>query len=245
MIYALNGLCLVVFIFFLIRYKSRAYHKGPPSNHFDGRRFHNTVRSKPKTLWAVIKWRWTGDRPIRPAEIFPAAHLPVPSPTDKHMVITFVNHASCLIQTGQINILTDPHYSERASPVSWAGPQRLHEPGIAYDKLPHIDVVIISHDHYDHMDKRTLKMLHKDHNPLFLVGLGNDVHMKSFGISENVKTVDWWDPMELGNATFTFVPAQHFSGRGIYDRNATLWGGYVIQVDAAKLFFAGETWIYP
>ena len=155
----------------------------------------------------------TRDHSAWPTEVVPAAHHILPSASAENCVVTFVNHTSCLIQTGTINILTDPQYSDRASPVSWTGPYRVHEPGIAYDKLPRIDVVIISHDHYDHMDKKTLQMLYKDHQPHFLVGLGNDVHLKSFGITENVKTLDWWQQIQIANSLFTFVPVQHFSSR--------------------------------
>jgi L-ascorbate metabolism protein UlaG (beta-lactamase superfamily) len=180
-----------------------------------------------------------------PINLAPSSNQSLPTPTEGNSLVTFINHSCTLVQTGKINILTDPHFSDRASPVSWAGPFRVNPPGIAYDTLPHIDVVIISHDHYDHMDKKTLKMLNQDHKPLFLVGLGNDVHFKSFGITDNVKTLDWWQPIQVANIFITFVPAQHFSGRGVFDHNTTLWGGYVMQIDKASLFFAGDTGYGP
>lgn len=241
----LSLLVFVILSFILARLKGYRRYKGPPSQHFDGRRFYNETGIPSKSLWSVIKWMWGRDHTPWSKEVIPSANYTLPSPTEADCVVTFVNHASTLIQTGKINILTDPQYSDRASPFSWAGPYRVHEPGIAFEKLPRIDVVIISHDHYDHMDKNTLKKLYEDHKPLFLVGLGNDVHLKRFGINENVKTLDWWQPIQMANTVITFVPAQHFSGRGILDHNTTLWGGYVLQVEKANLFFSGDTGYSP
>jgi L-ascorbate metabolism protein UlaG (beta-lactamase superfamily) len=238
-------LCLLAVIAVVVKLKSQVRYKGPASNHFDGSRFYNQVNAPAKSIWNVIYWRVIGHHSPWPTEVLPSPNLPLPSPAEDEIVVTFVNHASSLIQTGTVNILTDPQYNDHASPVSWAGPVRVHEPGIAYENLPKVDVVIISHDHYDHMDERTLKMLYKDHKPLFLVGLGNDAHLKAFGITDNVKTVDWWQSVEVGDAKMTFVPAQHFSGRGLFDRNSTLWGGYVIQVGKENLFFAGDTGYGP
>jgi L-ascorbate metabolism protein UlaG (beta-lactamase superfamily) len=223
------------------KYAGRAKHKGPVSDHFDGRCFHNQLKAPFKSLWNVIYWRITGDHAPWPTGLIRSAVRELPAATEASIIVTFVNHASSLIQTGKLNIITDPHYGDRSSPLSWAGPRRVHEPGIPYENLPKIDVVIISHDHYDHMNKETLVRLYNDFKPLFLVGLGNDVHMKSFGITEKVTTVDWWDPIDLDGAKLTFVPVQHFSGRGVFDHNTTLWGGFVMEIDDAKLFFAGDT----
>jgi L-ascorbate metabolism protein UlaG (beta-lactamase superfamily) len=245
MIIVITLFCVIVIGMLLAKLGGRSRHYGPPSPHFDGKRFHNETGTSPKSLLAVIKWLMTRERSAWPTEVGRSADHKLPSASEENCIVTFVNHTSCLIQTGTINILTDPQYSDRASPVSWAGPYRVHEAGIAYDKLPRIDVVIISHDHYDHMDKKTLQMLYKDHQPHFLVGLGNDVHLKSFGITENVKTLDWWQPIKIANTLFTFVPAQHFSGRGVFDHNTTLWGGYVVQIDNTNFFFAGDTGYGP
>jgi L-ascorbate metabolism protein UlaG (beta-lactamase superfamily) len=241
----LSLLVIVIPCIIVARLKVNRRYKGPPSQHFDGRRFYNETGIRAQSLWTAFKWMLNRDHSPWSKKIIPSANYNLPNATEKHCVVTFVNHASSLIQTGKINILTDPQYSDRASPFSFAGPYRVHEPGIAYDKLPKIDVVIISHDHYDHMDKRTLKMLYHDHKPLFLVGLGNDVHLKSFGITENVKTLDWWQPIQIANTVFTFVPAQHFSGRGLLDHNTTLWGGFVLHIEKAHLFFAGDTGYGP
>lgn len=244
MTYIFIVLALILFFVFVV-WRGYVYYSGPSSDHFDGGRFHNQEQTPVKSLWSVLYWRLTGDRQPWATVVEPMEDIVLPGPTNDTVVVTFINHASSLIQTGKINILTDPQYNERASPVSWAGPARVHAPGVPYEKLPKIDVVIISHDHYDHMDEFTLKKLQKDHNPLFLVGLGNDAHLKSFGITEKVITLDWWQLYDVDGAEVTFVPAQHFSGRGLFDRDATLWGGYVIKIDHANLFFAGDTGYGP
>ncbi|MBX9586566.1 MAG: MBL fold metallo-hydrolase [Gammaproteobacteria bacterium] len=245
MTFVILGLFLLTLSMLLIRYKTYRRYFGPKSNHFDGRRFYNETNVRSQTPWAVLKWLLTRKTSAWPTELIHSSNPILPSPAEGQCIVTFINHSSCLIQTGKINILTDPHYSDRASPFNWIGPYRVHEPGIAYDKLPPIDVVIISHDHYDHMDRRTLIKLFHDHRPLFLVGLGNDVHLKSFGITENIKSLDWWQPLQIGNAIITFVPAQHTSRRGLLDHDTTLWGGYVLQIENANLFFAGDTGYAP
>lgn len=229
----------------LIRYKTYRRYTGHKSNHFDGRRFYNETSIRSKSLWAVMKWLLTRQHSTWPTELIHSSRVALPSPTEDQCVVTFINHSSCLIQTGKINILTDPHYSDRASPLNWIGPHRVHQPGITYDQLPKIDLVVISHDHYDHMDRQTLIKLFHDHKPLFLIGLGNEVHLKSFGITENIQSMDWWQPLQIANTVITFVPAQHFSGRGLLDHNTTLWGGYVLQIGDSQVFFAGDTGYSP
>lgn len=231
---------LIIVVALYFSWTAQKYY-GPVSDHFDGYRFINQDHFVRQSLWAFLQWRLTGERGDWPQNIIPSKGKALVSPAENQVVVTFINHATVLIQTGGLNILTDPHYSYRASPVSWAGPARVHEPGIAYDKLPKIDVVIISHDHYDHMDKHTLQMLQQDHNPLFIAGLGNDVHLRSFGIAERVQTLDWWQDTNLNGVKITFVPAQHFSQRSLFDSSATLWGSFVVEARGLKFFFAGDT----
>jgi L-ascorbate metabolism protein UlaG (beta-lactamase superfamily) len=239
-------LLLVVFFgIVLYRFRGTGSYTGPLGNNFDGRKFQNKNRIPQPTLLDLLKWRFGTDREPWPKQVIHSDPVALPSPGDGEMVVTYVNHASCLIQVGNFNILTDPHYSERASPVSWAGPKRVHEPGIAYENLPSIHVVLISHDHYDHMDKETLMMLERDHKPIYLTGLGCDSHMKTFGLTERVKTLDWWQAVTQDSVKFTFVPAQHFSGRGLFDMDHTLWGGFVVEANHQKLYFAGDTGYGP
>jgi L-ascorbate metabolism protein UlaG (beta-lactamase superfamily) len=152
-----------------------------------------------------------------------------------------VNHATVLIQMDGLNILTDPVWSERIGPVSWAGPKRHRPPGIRFEDLPPIDVVLVSHSHYDHMDMPTLASLRDEHGPRFYTGLGNEPVLAAGGIDGAVE-MDWWDEVEIADGvTLAFVPARHFSGRGLCDRNRTLWGGFAIRGPAGTVYFAGDT----
>lgn len=145
-----------------------------------------------------------------------------------------------------MNILTDPVWRKRASPVEWIGPKRHTEPGIAWKHLPKIDIVILSHNHFDHMDVETLRKLYRRDNPTIYTGLGN----KSYLAKRKIHTVvemDWWDSIvtETSGIKITFLPSQHFSARGITDRNRTLWGGFAVEIADKTIYFAGDTGIGP
>ena len=151
------------------------------------------------------------------------------------------NHSTFLIQTQGLNILTDPIWSERTSPVQFAGPKRFVPPGIRWEDLPPIDVVIISHNHYDHLDVNTIKALARDPKASYYVTLGLSANLQELGV-EKTYDLDWWEEIKLDeNTTLACVPAQHFSGRGTYDRDKTLWAGFVIQSPAGNIYFAGDT----
>jgi N-acyl-phosphatidylethanolamine-hydrolysing phospholipase D len=156
------------------------------------------------------------------------------------VTVTWVGHATLLIQLENVNVLTDPHWSDRASPVSFAGPRRVAPPGLRFEDLPPIHVVVISHDHYDHLDVATVKRLAAEHRPRFLVPLGLKQWFADLGITD-VEELDWWGKRELGGLTFTCVPAQHFSGRRLWDRNRRLWSGWVVAGRAKRLYFAGDS----
>ncbi len=158
----------------------------------------------------------------------------------KNFSFTWVGHASVLIQLEGKNILTDPIWSERCSPVSFAGPKRFTKPGIAIENLPKIDIVIISHNHYDHMDLPSLKILNEKFKPRFFVGLKNKSFLEENGI-ENVTELDWWENKTVDNIKVNFTPTQHFSARGVLDRNKTLWGSFVVQGKENSFYFAGDT----
>lgn len=157
--------------------------------------------------------------------------------------VTWVGHSTLLIQLDGLNILTDPHWSDRASPISFAGPKRVTPPGIRFEDLPPIDLVLISHNHYDHLDTATIKRLGAIHHPLFLVPLGLKAWFSSLGIME-VEELDWWDSRNIRGLTFTCLPAQHFSGRTLWDRNDTLWSSWAVIGHEKRLFFAGDTGYY-
>ena len=147
-----------------------------------------------------------------------------------------------LLQVASYNILTDPHFSERASPVNFSGPKRMAPPGIPIDQLPHIDVVLISHNHYDHLDLATVKRLAAQEGgpPMFVVPLGLEVWFKSAGIT-NVVELDWWDSVRLGSLDFHLVPVQHWSQRTLFDRNQSLWGGFFVKHHSLSFVYTGDT----
>lgn len=169
----------------------------------------------------------------------------LPPRSSEALRITFVNHSTFLLQLNGINILTDPIWSERASPVQWAGPRRFRAPGIPITHLPPIDLVLLSHDHYDHMDLPTLRRLAREHRPTIYTGLRNKRKLARHGIN-NVVEMDWWQEAPARSDTWvTAVPAQHFSGRGLTDRDKSLWCGFVVQTEEHSIYFAGDTGAGP
>lgn len=220
------------------------FHEGDVSDHFDGSTFHNIQSTGDRRIGKLIKWLTTRSPIPWPEGIIPADPYQVETPKGQEIIITFVNHASALLQIDGYTIITDPQYANRASPVTWAGPKRVSAPGIPYEQLPKIDAVLISHNHYDHMDVETLQKLKRDHDPVFIVGIGNEIYMKRFGL-EKIVGLDWWQSQTEGGAEMMFVPAQHFSGRGIFDRNKALWGGFVVKAHGKTIFFGGDTGYSP
>ncbi len=157
--------------------------------------------------------------------------------------VTWLGHATMLIKAGKLWILTDPVFSQYASPTPPLGPKRLVPLPLDMKDLPHIDIVLISHDHYDHLDLQTVRNLAKQENgsPLFLTGLGLNSWFKNNVADAKVEELNWWDEIKLGNAEFVFVPAQHSSGRAFTNKNETLWGGWTIEYANKKFYFAGDT----
>ena len=161
------------------------------------------------------------------------------------MSITWVGHTTFLLQIGGRNILTDPIWSDRASPVSFAGPRRRVRPGVEFDTLPPIDIVLLSHDHYDHLDRPTVRRLITRYPAArFVAPLRLGKILDRFGVREVIEK-DWWEAVCVDELEFTCVPAQHFSGRGLGNRNGTLWSGWVIRNSAQRVFFAGDTALHP
>ena len=155
---------------------------------------------------------------------------------------TWIGHATVLLQVAGINILTDPHLTERASPVSFAGPKRRVPPALDFDTLPHIDMVVISHNHYDHLDLQTVQRLSRQSggSPRFFVPLGNKPWFTALGIADVVE-MDWWDKRDFKGLEIHFTPVQHWSARGLADRFASLWGGWYVKAPGFSAFFAGDT----
>ena len=157
--------------------------------------------------------------------------------------VTWIGHATLLIQLDGLNILTDPHWSERASPVGFAGPKRLVAPGVPFECLPRIHVVLISHDHYDHLDIQTVHRLSRAHRPVFFVPLGLKQWFEDRQIPD-VEELDWWASVQREECLMTCIPVQHFSGRTLWDRNRRLWSGWSILGRRRHFFFAGDTGYY-
>ena len=212
------------------------------SDHYNGKTFFNPGGTNtPKNFFSFLKWKFTSSPAKWPKEIDPPYAQAIPQAKSERLIVTFVNHASFLIQVDGLNILTDPIWSKRTSPLSFAGPSRVHPPGIEFDKLPKIDMVLISHNHYDHMDSETIKMLEDKFSPLFIVPLANIEKMKSFK-AKNIVELDWWDAYSLSpDLKITIAPAKHWSSRTLNDRSEALWGSYMIHTKNDKIYFAGDT----
>ena len=224
----------------------------PPSHHQEGG-YRNLTPHDEHGFFDLMRWRFGGgpkDPQVVPPGSLPAFVPPVVAPdlnSINHPMpdaiqVTWIGHASFLIQTGGLNILTDPMFSERASPVSFAGPKRLAPPGMALEDLPKIDAVIISHNHYDHLDADSVMAL--GNAPRYFVPLGFAPWFAERGIT-NVQELDWWASAELGGLMFHAAPAQHFSSRTPFDRNEVLWAGWVIETPAGKIYFSGCTGYAP
>ncbi len=209
-------------------------------------------RENQPSFFAWQRARWTGTLPAQDASRVKAVapDLAYLKSNTRDVSVTWIGHSTALWQLGGLNILTDPHFSERASPVGFAGPRREVVLPVQLAQLPRIDVVLISHNHYDHLDAPTVRLLNQQAGgpPLFIVPLGLDLWLKNEGV-QRVQRLDWWDrfkvPAPQGEVTVHLVPVQHWSSRTPWDRNATLWGGFVAQavVDGApySMFFSGDT----
>ena len=209
--------------------------------HFDGKRFYNPDGRQAPGLLKVLRWKLTSRPQPSPGFISDVEQSVPPSRVEDGTVrVTVVNHATVLIQQRGVNILTDPIWSKRASPFAWVGPQRRRKPGIAWQDLPPIDAVLISHNHYDHLDLPTLSRLASRGVSTFIVPTGVARLLSSKDIGP-VHELDWGESLSLRGVTFHCVPAVHFASRGVFDRNRTLWCGYVIECPERLLYFAGDT----
>lgn len=212
----------------------------PRSDHYDGKHFLNPGLKEERSLWDVLKWKWQGEAKAWPKHV-PNVAYPKPILAENNRALfTFINHASYLIQLKSLTVITDPVFSERVSPVRFAGPKRVRAPGLALDDLPPIQVVLISHNHYDHMDHESLRQLDAKFHPLFLVPMGEEKRLKEWGL-QNVLEMDWWQEHKVKDVTITFTRSQHWSNRWVGDKFESLWGSYYIKTPEMSFYFAGDT----
>nr|WP_083747957.1 MBL fold metallo-hydrolase [Pseudoroseomonas deserti] len=216
----------------------------PASDHFDGSRFFNPGGAGPRSFLDLARWKLGGEDEAWP-EAYPspfAPDRPPPRVPGRALRVSFAGHASFLIQGAGLNILTDPVWSERASPFSFAGPKRVNAPGIVFDDLPPIDVVLVSHGHYDHLDLETLARLWQRDRPRIVTPLGNDATIRDHDPAIAVTAADWGAVVPLGQGVEAVLePVHHWTARGLFDRNRALWCGFVLRGLGEGVFFAGDT----
>lgn len=219
------------------------YYSGPVTDHFNGTHFFNPNGVPPGRFTDLLKWQFSGERAEWPKQ-FPSPYeqaKPEKLINGERIKVTMVGHATVLIQIAGLNLLTDPVWSERASPVSFAGPKRVNSPGIAFEDLPPIDAVLLSHNHYDHLDLATLSRLVRVYDPPIITPLGNDAIVRQEIPRARFETRDWGESVSLGQANIHLTPVHHWSARGMRDRRMALWAGFVIETPAGKIYHVGDT----
>jgi L-ascorbate metabolism protein UlaG (beta-lactamase superfamily) len=225
----------------------RRYYIGPLSDHFDGARFFDPHGASPKTRHDLLRWfidrRRNGTKakwPVRAPS--PYTDRPPARVEGAAWRISYIGHASFLIQTAALNILLDPVWSKRASPSRFIGPKRVNDPGIAFADLPPIDIVLVSHGHYDHLDIRTLSRIAGAHPARVITPLGNDLIMRNFDSAIVAEGYDWNDRVDLGRGVAVrLVPARHWTARNLSDRNTALWASFVIETPGGRIYFVADS----
>ncbi len=214
----------------------------PISDHFDGTRFFNATGADGQPFSAVPRLlreprtRWPRDLPIVPAT--------PPVPGGNAAAITFIGHSTFLVQSAAGHVITDPVYAMRAGPFALLGPRRVRRPAVAFDDLPAIATVLLSHNHYDHCDLAALRALDERFHPQVITPIGNARLLRSAGI-RRIEELDWWEASVTSACAAMLTPAQHFSARSPFDRNRALWGGFVFTAGGRRIFFAGDTGYAP
>jgi L-ascorbate metabolism protein UlaG (beta-lactamase superfamily) len=230
----------------MLRTPRNPYYSGPVSDHFDGLKFFSPGRANfaDKSRTDLLKWQFGGGRERWPSA-FPSAFADKPpARVDAGLRVTLVGHASYLIQTGGLNLLMDPVWSDRASPVSFAGPKRVNAPGVALADLPRIDAILLTHNHYDHMDVATISAVAKRDGCRIVTPLGNDaiLRMADPALEPLTLAKDWGEAIALSDrVNVTVEPTLHWSARGLSDRFMALWCNFVIESPAGRIYACGDT----
>ncbi len=216
------------------------YYNGPIAPNFDGLRF-SDGRVITKGFKEFFQWQLSGGRENWPAS-YPALAPDTPPTKVEGLRVSHVGHATFLIQAGGLNIITDPLFSERASPVQFAGPKRVNPPGIAFDNLPKIDVILITHNHYDHLDLNSVHRIFDRDGCRIIAPLGNDTIISAKRPDIKVEAHDWGGNVSLSpGVNVTLVPSYHWSARGAFDRHMALWASYVISTPVGRIYHIGDT----
>ena len=257
-IVAFIGIFIALFYVFarvIDRWLRAKPYQGPVTDHFDGTKFINlkdaakskseqTPKRRSGGFLRILRWMLSRKKSPWVERTVPQTR-PEQRVQGASITATFINHATVLMPTEGLNIIPDPIYARRASPFSFAGPKRYANPGVAFEDLPPIDVILLSHNHYDHLDIATLKKLIERGHPRLIVPLGNKDYLARYGISVDAE-LDWWDSREFATGiSVTCVAAQHFSALALSDRNKTLWCGYVIRTPHGDIYFSGDTGFGP
>ncbi|OWV90890.1 hypothetical protein ATY81_06060 [Rhizobium sp. R72] len=219
------------------------YYEGPVSDHFDGTHFFNPDGIEPLGFRDLMRWQFGGGRDRWPKSV-PSPFVPAKPDArvdGDDLRVTMVGHATMLVQVAGLNILTDPVWSDRASPFAFAGPKRVVAPGIAFDDLPPVDLVLVSHNHYDHLDIATLKRLQARHRPHVVTPLGNDTIIRRAVPTMQVTAMDWGECIPFAGIRIDAEPAHHWSARGTGDRRMALWAAFVLSTPAGKIYHVGDT----
>ena len=223
-----------------------------PPHHVPGRGFRNPwPDSAPRNPGDVLRWRrerraqTLAPTPERGSFLVATPEIIRPRGGDGDFAATWIGHSTVLLQFGGLNLITDPVFSQRAFPVQWLGPRRVMDPGLSIGELPPLDLVLLSHNHYDHLDRPAVKQIARKHpRATWVVPLGVRQYLRGCGVREIIE-LDWWDRTVVGGVTVTATPARHFSARGLTDRNRSLWSGFAVEAAGRRVWFAGDTAYHP
>jgi L-ascorbate metabolism protein UlaG (beta-lactamase superfamily) len=215
------------------------------SDHCDGERFFNPYGPPPRPITDVVKWQRTRERSAWPPSVPLRPHAPAPASVEPGRVAaTFIGHSTFLIRTSAAAFVTDPVFTTHAGPFGRTGPRRVRPPALAVSDLPPLDLVLLTHNHYDHLQPSSLRAVARRGSPSIVTSLGLQSLVSRFGF-RTAAELDWWQTHEIAGARVTSVPARHFSARTLWDRNRTLWAGFVVESGGVTVYFAGDTGYSP
>ena len=217
----------------------------PITDHCDGTRFFNPHAPTGRSIADVIKWQRTSTPVPWPRAVALSPHPAPPTRVESgHAAVTFVGHATFLVRTAIAAVVTDPVFSSHAGPFGRSGPRRVRPPGLRLEQMPPLDLILVSHNHYDHLQPGSLRACAGRGTPVVVAPLGLGLYLRGLGLSD-VRELDWWQTTDVGGSHITCVPAQHFSARTPFDRNRTLWCGFIVESGGVRIYFAGDSGYSP